>query len=229
MKPLFDIRKIDHYKYDEMLPLICEKCSKLFYKKAKYIKHSLKYNTKKNSFCSIDCKNNSQITKINTECKTCQKSLKIFPSTQKKSKSGNSFCSKKCAGIYNSSHKTIGNNRSKLEKWIEEQLANYYPTLEIKYNDKTTINSELDIYIPSINLAFELNGVFHYEPIFGPEKLSYIQNNDNRKFQACLEKQIELVIIDASLMKNFKPIKAEKYIKIIISLINMKLNNNSVI
>jgi hypothetical protein len=57
-------------------------------------------------------------------------------------------------------------------------------------------------YIPEIKLAFELNGIFHYEPIYGTEKLNQIQNNDNRKFQACLEKEIELCVIDTSWIKH---------------------------
>ena len=36
------------------------------------------------------------------------------------------------------------------------------------------INSELDVYVPSLNLAFELNGIFHYEPIYGEKKLNQI-------------------------------------------------------
>jgi len=44
-----------------------------------------------------------------------------------------------------------------------------YPDLVIHFNKKDAINSELDIYIPSLKLAFELNGIFHYEPIFGKE------------------------------------------------------------
>lgn len=103
---------------------------------------------------------------------------------------------------------------------MQEQLSLQYPNLEIHYNRKDAINSELDIYIPSLKLAFELNGIFHYEPIYGPEKLSKIQNNDNRKFQACLEKGIELVIIDTSGLKYFKPLKAQSFYQIIINIIN---------
>ena len=37
-------------------------------------------------------------------------------------------------------------DRSKLEKWLEEQLIKMYPNLEIHFNRKDAINSELDIY-----------------------------------------------------------------------------------
>ena len=179
-----------------------------------------------NNFCSQSCAatyNSSQrIYKntIKTKCKNCNKEINVIFSVQKKSKSGNYFCSQSCAGTYNNTHKTKGNRRSKLEKYLELQLIKLYPNLEIHFNRKDAINSELDIYIPSLKLAFELNGIFHYEPIYGNDKLQQIQNNDNRKFQACIEQGIELCIIDASSFTYFKSNKAQKYLNIIKKIIN---------
>jgi hypothetical protein len=109
---------------------------------------------------------------------------------------------------------------------LEQQLPILYPDMEFHFNRKDTINSELDIYIPTLSLAFELNGIFHYEPIYGPDKLSQIQNNDHRKFQACLEKGIELCITDTSSLSYFKEQSAKKYLDIITNIINMKLSNS---
>ena len=134
----------------------------------------------------------------------------------------NNFCSQTCAGTYNSTHKTKGNRRSKLEIYLEKQLINLYPNLEIHFNRKDAINSELDIYIPSLKLAFELNGIYHYEPIYGKDKLSQIQNNDNRKFQACIENTIELCIIDTSTQKYFKESTSKKFLDIITNIIERK-------
>ena len=85
------------------------------------------------------------------------------------------------------------------------------------------IDAELDIYIPSLNLAFELNGIFHYEPIFGEKKLNSTKNNDKRKFQACLEKNIELCIIDTSTQKYFKENTSNIYLDIILKITDNKL------
>lgn len=155
------------------------------------------------------------------ECSNCGKKIQKTNSDFKKSK--NHFCSLSCAASYNNRHKKYGIRRSKLEVWIEDQLTEIFPSLEIHYNRSDAINSELDIYIPSLKLAFELNGIFHYEAIFGEAKLSQIQNNDKRKYQACLERDIELCIIDSSGLKYFKPKKAQKYLDIISKIIEKKI------
>ena len=169
--------------------------------------------------------NRAIIGEINCVCSQCSKTFTRGKSKiiQWKKKSDRIFCSKTCAATYNNTHKTHGYRRSKLEAYIETKLTTNYPNLEIHFNRKDTINSELDIYIPSLNLAFELNGIFHYEPIYSDKQFSQIQNNDKRKFQACLEKNIELCIIDSSLLSYFKPEKAEKYYQIVKQIIDTKL------
>ena len=154
------------------------------------------------------------------ECRNCGKPFYKTPSEIKKTK--NHFCSRSCAATHNNQNKTHGTRRSKLEFWLEQELPLLFPDLELHFNRKDTINSELDIYIPSLKLAFELNGIFHYEPIYGEHKLSQIRNNDQRKFQACLEQEIELCIIDSSGQKYFKDKSSRKYLDIISTLIKQK-------
>lgn len=160
------------------------------------------------------------------KCKSCGKIVK----GKRYSKYKNSvFCSQTCAAVYNNTHKTHGYRRSKLERWIEGQLTTLYPSLEIHFNRKDAIDSELDIYIPSLKIAFELNGIFHYEPIYSQEQFNKIQNNDQRKFQACLEKQIELCIIDTSQQKYFKIQNSEKYLNLIKEIIVKKQCNGGIV
>ena len=151
-------------------------------------------------------------------CKKCK--TKFEKQINQIEKTNNNFCSKSCAAIYNNTHKKHGTRRSKLEKYLEEELTKLYPNLEIHFNRKDAINSELDIYIPSLSLAFEINGIFHYEPIYGQEKLDKIQNNDKRKFAACHDANISLCIIDASSLKYFKPKNAKKYLDIVSNIID---------
>jgi len=73
-----------------------------------------------------------------------------------------------------------------------------------------------------IRKTSELNGIFHYEPIYGQDKLDKIKNNDHRKFQACLEHNIELCIIDTSQQKKFNPQSSKVFLDIITRIINLK-------
>lgn len=135
----------------------------------------------------------------------------------------NHFCSRSCAATYNNKHKKHGTRRSKLEVWLEQELTKLYPELVFQFNSKEAIGSELDIYIPSLKLAFELNGIFHYEPIFGDKKLNQIQVNDQNKFQACQASGISLCILDVSGLSYFKPTNAQKYLVVIQDVINKRL------
>ncbi len=207
----------------EKLPCRCYGCNEVFYLTKRRIQQtSCKSHKSKGTFCSTTCYRSFTIKRKCIKCCNCNTEFEINNSDLKKSK--NHFCSLSCAATYNNKHKTNGNRRSKLEKYLEIELIKRYPDLEIQFNNKTAINSELDIYVPSLKLAFELNGIFHYEPIFGEDKLTQIQNNDNRKFQACLEQGIELCLVDTSQQKYFKVNTSEKYLKIIVNIINHKLN-----
>lgn len=224
MQPLFDLNTLPSIKGRDKVPFKCEACNQTFYVMAKSVRYHISHGiTYENRYCSRQCIYDAHVTAIETCCTQCGKAITCVPSQKKKSKSGNMFCSRSCAAKYNNAHKTKGTRRSKLEVWLELQLTTMFPSLTIKYNDVETINAELDIYVPSLNIAFELNGIFHYEPIYGPEKLASIKTNDDRRFQACLEKNIELVIIDTSGQKYFKESSSKKYLDIIAQLINQKL------
>jgi hypothetical protein len=138
-------------------------------------------------------------------------------------KSNNHFCSQSCSATYNNKNKTHGNRRSKLEIWLEEQLTTLYPNLQIDFNKKEIIGSELDIYFPSLNLAIELNGIFHYEPIYGVNKLFQIQENDKSKTKLCHDLKIDLCIIDVSQQKYVKPSTSQKYLDIIVKIVNSRI------
>jgi len=126
-------------------------------------------------------------------------------------KSINHFCSQSCSATYNNKNRTHGTRRSKLEIFLEKELTNIYTNLDIKFNSKENIGSELDIFIPSLKLAFEINGIFHYEPIYGQEKLNHIKANDIDKKRECRAKAIKLIII-RDREERFNPSGALKYL-----------------
>jgi hypothetical protein len=221
MKPWFSESEYDTAKSNDLLALSCYQCNGMFVVAKRFITAARKGSTQNAcKYCSQACKHLSQDTKTNLSCTLCGTSFRRVKSQKR---SPNAFCSQSCSVIYNNTHKTHGTRRSKLETYLEEQLKKLFQTLQFHFNQKDAINSELDIYIPSLKLAFELNGIYHYEPIHGPEKLSSIQNNDQRKFQACLERGIELCIIDTSSLKHFKEAKAKTYLDIIQLIVEKKL------
>lgn len=148
---------------------------------------------------------------------------KIFHRAKKMS-IGNVFCSKSCAAKHNNKNKITGFRRSKLEKWLENQLKYMHSDLDFQFNSRSLSGLELDIYIPSINLAFELNGITHFKPIYGNEKFNKIKNNDLRKIELCKNRGITLYVIDTSLQHKFSEDSSKAYLDNILSAISQMLS-----
>ena len=222
MIKLYSNEDYENASKTDLLPLQCYVCNETFYKTKFVINRYGKYYSNRGcgKYCSLQCEGRGKTTALIVKCKNCEAEFSKLQNQIRHSP--NHFCSKSCAATYNNTHKTTGSRISKLELWLKEKLSIKYPKMNILYCNKSTINSELDIYIPSLKLAFELNGIYHYEPIHGVSKLQQIQTNDNRKFQACLEHGIELCIIDTSSLKYFKEQHCLKYLDIISNIINSK-------
>ena len=224
MKKLFTDEDFNKATLSTKLPCECYECGGAFYKQKKAIIRVInELPGHVGKYCSSKCHGLSKKSEVEIICTNCNNTTMRGRSVIKKSKTGNFFCSQSCAGTYNNKHKTHGNRRSKLEVYIESQLSSIYVDLDILFNEKNAIGSELDIYIPSLNLAFELNGIFHYEPIFGSEKFEQIKNNDISKSKTCIDNGIDLCIIDSSGQKYFKEKSSRKYLDIITRIINERL------
>jgi hypothetical protein len=225
MIPMYNDIEYTLAKGNDKLLLECEMCQNKFTKTKESINQALYNPNSKNKlkFCSNTCTSKANLKKIKLSCTYCGNDIFKTPSELKKSKSGNYFCSKSCTTTYNNKNKTSGITRSKLEIWLEEQLTLLYPNLPIDFNKKDAIGSEFDIYIPTLNLAFELNGIFHYEPIFGVDKLDKTKLNDISKSKACFDAKIDLCIIDTSAQKYVKPSTSQKYLDIINNIIKERL------
>lgn len=221
MKPLYTQEEFDNSKTQDRLPLECYHCGNSFdYRKKDIIEVSNPKLNKQGKYCSRSCKCLHEGLSKKVNCSNCDKEF-IKTNNQIK-KTNNNFCSQSCSATYNNEHKKHGTRRSKLEVWLEEQLSILYPELHVDYNKSDAIGSELDIHIPSLNLAIELNGIFHYEPIFGKDKLQKIQENDQSKSKACIDNQIDLCTIDVSSLKYFKPKNAQQYLDIINNVIKKR-------
>ena len=152
--------------------------------------------------CSLRCttqlnKQRAGFVIVEKICCNCKNTFKRVNANKNKP-TYDRFCSQSCSASFNNRHKRYGTRRSKLEAYIENQIRVEYPCIKLECNSKTAIQSELDFYFPELHFAIEMNGIFHYEPIYGTAKLEQIQDNDQQKFRACHHAGIELCVINAS-------------------------------
>jgi hypothetical protein len=195
--------------FRDMLDLKCDCCEKTFKRKKLNLYVKSKTHNDINHFCSIECQRKYKQKGEYIKCGNCNKEIYIINSELKKSKSKKLFCSRICSASYNNRHKDYGIRRSKLELFLESQLTLHYPSLKYLPNDITAINYELDFYFPEIKFAIEINGIVHYEPIYGDTKFQRIQFNDKQKLLLCNQNNIELCILSNTFPRLTENIKKQ--------------------
>jgi len=161
------------------------------------LKHPSDIKGRKNNFCSITCADKFKYKKIEVKCLHCHK--KFMKALSQIKRTNKHFCSELCAKNLQK-HKDWGGKRSKLEIAVEEHFKIIFPFIYIRYN-KTDIGYELDIHIPCLELAIELNGPHHYRVIHksnGVERLKRTQEIDAEKVVKCKELGVKLFVIDVS-------------------------------
>ncbi len=169
-----------------------------------------------NIFCNSKCSGlfnakkigNKLRKEIHVKCKNCSFNFIIKPANlfnrETKLPHKNKFCSKKCNGTYLANQKlgihdpnnNYTKNRSSLEEFLEEKIRKNLPYLELELNNRSLLNGyELDLYIPEIKMAIEINGIIHIKKIYKNQNLEKIQKKDKFKIEKCKELGVDLIII----------------------------------
>lgn len=163
------------------------------------------------------------------DCEQCQKQIKRtkYQLSDKKNKNKLVFCSRSCRMTHQNLNnpKKYGCRKSKAETFLFNLIKTNFPHLEVRENDRTVLNSklEIDIFIPEFKLAIELNGPVHYFPIYGENKLKKCQNNDLIKQQEIHNSGLSLIVIDISRLcskKKTESFLSEYYQSIISPILN---------
>ena len=188
---------LNKFSYKEMVPLKCRRCSSDFLKLKTAIQNHLRRG--RNIYCSRSCNSHARNEKHNqgssiVVSEWCDVNFKKSFAEIKKTQ--HSFCGHSCAANWRNANKKTGCRRSKLEIYLENKIHNEYPNLFVKVNSRSSIGFELDLFFPDIMLACEINGIFHYKPIYGNTKFKRTQEIDEIKKERCKNQNIELLVIE---------------------------------
>lgn len=202
MKLLVPVDSISAYKSNHLLPLECEHCHEIFYKRKGDVSMSLKGHPDfALRFCSLKCHHLKRVKDTHTEvsCKQCGKIVMKQISWIKKNK--HNFCSRSCNARFQNLNKTLGSSRkSKAETYLAELIRADFKRLKVEENIRGVLPSglELDLYLPVLKLAIELNGPLHFFPIFGLNKLLSIQDKDAKKQAEAQIVGCNLIVLNTS-------------------------------
>jgi len=195
----------------EKIELKCDQCSTIYkITPQKYKKKSKNIH----SFCSRRCSDAFRLEGKRTKqkkvavkrkkrekyfiCPFCQRE---FLSCDKIRKFCSGSCRSRALDLRQFAHSNKGSSRSKIEIFIENKLKLDFPRLEIIFNDRSLIGGELDIYIPALKVAFELNGVVHYKPIYGKNTFEKVKSRDGQKLIKCRGEGVELFVVNLGVKK----------------------------
>ena len=112
---------------------------------------------------------------------------------------------------------------SKLESFLLEKLLSDGYRVEF-HKEQSLLNTKLqiDLFLPTLNVAIEVDGLSHFEPVWGEETLNRNRGYDNKKTGLILGKG--LVLIRIKQVRDFSKARAQSiYDKLKQLLANIKV------
>lgn len=96
-----------------------------------------------------------------------------------------------------SGHAARGTRWTLPESQIRDLVKAELPGDEIRFFDRKTVGTELDVFNVTRNWVIDIRGPYHYVPIHGTEHLRKVRLADRRRERGCREKGIRILIIRA--------------------------------
>jgi len=122
--------------------------------------------------------------------------------------------------LANAAVREAGKTGSKLEKFLlKELLVDGYKTEFHKEQSLLNTKLQIDLFLPELDIAIEVDGPSHYDPIWGKDSLERSIKYDQKKTGLILGKGLFLIRIKQT--KDFAPARA----KVIYNELKILINN----
>lgn len=221
-------------RYKKLLPIRCLTCGQTLMASAKQVNNLFTSSGKDKltlKYCSRACRDKGTQDRVTVTCANCGK--KFERQRYELGMKDLFFCDRECMHEYYKQHPNINATgpRSKLEKYIGYILAEFYPELEVEYNNREVFNGlELDQYYPKLNIGVEINGGWHYiERLSNSTRLQVIQEHDKEKLRLSAELNVPLLVIPVSTAWDYTPSRMIREIPPIVETFVKFINTNTMV
>lgn len=111
----------------------------------------------------------------------------------------------------NQAVRTSSKTGSKLEKFLHSGLLNNGYRVEPQKKNILNTNLHIDLFLPELSIAIEVDGPSHFSPVWGENALKRAQRYDQKKNGILIGKGIKVIRVQQK--KDFSNSRSEKILK----------------
>lgn len=134
-------QEIENMKSNSLIFINCKGCNIEFSIQKKAFTSQFKNQSTYRTTCSVACFTRVNTTKIQTNCKTCNKEITKSKKEIEGSKSGFVFCSKSCAAITNNCTSKLKTGKNVINSYCCSQCSNSFTSTENDLNKHNTCST----------------------------------------------------------------------------------------